>query len=1132
MIGMPLEFQVLGPLEVRSEGVALSTGGMRQRALLALLLLSANRVVARDRLIEELSRDRRGPMSDHALRVQISRLRRALSADEGRLVARAPGYVLRVEPGELDLHDFERLATDGRQALQHGDRQRAAELLREAESLWRGRPLADLEFEPSARLEIERLEELRLSVVELRIDAELALGRHAALVGELESFVAHHPLRELGREQLMLALYRSGRQIEALDHYRAARAKIAEELGLHPSSRLRELEQSILRQDAALELPATTGTAVVERAPEPDSVPCPPPRDPTATFRRASRWRRWLFASVAAIIAGVAAVASGTLGGDGTIEPVNGDGVVGVSAHTGKPLAFVALDAPPTHIVPGFGSLWMTQYDAGTVSEVDPHGPTVRQTLRVGDGPSGLAVAAGDIWIANSLDGTVSRIDAETRTVVQTIAVGIQPSAVAASDDAVWVTNRVDGTVSRLDAVNGRVTARVRVGRGPNALAVDGDSLWVANQDAGTVSRVNTHGEQVVQTVHVGDAPAAIVVVPSGVWVADSLDSTVSRIDPARGVVTSTIAVRGTPDGIMSAAGSIWVTGEDGGVLARIDPARGAVIARSRVGARTGPVVFAAGKLWVGTKAGGPPHRGGTLTVLDAFASTQSIDPATGTGTPLQTGLTNDGLVTLNHVAGPAGAQVVPDLAIAVPRPSEDGRTYVFRLRPGIRYSTGQTVRPTDVRRSFERIFELRAPPAVYYEPIVGARACLARRPCDLSAGIVANDRDGTVTFHLTEPSPEFLYLLTHISATVLPASTPSREAHAPLPATGPYRISSYRPGHEIRFIRNPYFRLWSPSAQPIGFPDRIVVRQGVAPSDAATLIERGRADLMTNFSAAPPGHRDLLRTRFPRQLRVHVGLATTFEHLNTRAPPFDDLRVRRALNYGIDRDRLVQILGGPGSAQPTCQILPPQMPGYRRYCPYTRDPRADGRWSGPDIRRARQLVAASGTAGMRVGVWAFDAPVAFGREGGRYITSVLRRLGYRATLHMQQWDRSLHYTMDSRNRAQVIAADRGAAWPSASNFIGGLSCSFFTPKSPTNVNGSEFCDPAIDRQIFRAMALQPRDPARAYALWAHLDRELTDRAVWLPLVTPKTTDVISKRVGNYQYHPTMGVFVDQLWVR
>jgi peptide/nickel transport system substrate-binding protein len=264
----------------------------------------------------------------------------------------------------------------------------------------------------------------------------------------------------------------------------------------------------------------------------------------------------------------------------------------------------------------------------------------------------------------------------------------------------------------------------------------------------------------------------------------------------------------------------------------------------------------------------------------------------------------------------------------------------------------------------------------------------------------------------------------------------------------------------------------------------------------------------------------------------VHVaGTTTIFDFLNTRAPPFDDVRVRRALNYAIDRHRVVALLGGQRNAQPACQILPPQLPGFERYCPYTRRPRADGRWTGPDLGRARRLVAASGTAGMRVRVWGATGQ-AEDRVHGRYVVSVLRRLGFRATLHLLSPTRFLNYTNNSRNRAQVIAGTWGAAWPSASNFIARLGCRFFAADSPTSANASEFCDPAIDRLTDRAMALQPRDPIAGHALWARLDRELTDRAIWLPLATPKTTDIISGRVHNYTLHPVWGALVDQLWVR
>lgn len=251
-----LEFRILGPLAVRADGAPVAIGGPKQRALLALLLLSANRVVARERLIGELFAEQSVNSADHALRNQVSRLRKALSpaADEPRLVARAPGYLLRVEPGELDLERFERLVSAGREALATGGAAEAAESFRAAERLWEGRPLADLELEPFARVEVERLEEMRLAAVEERIDAELALGRQLALVAEIEALSAEHPYRERFRAQLMLALYRSGRQAEGLEVYRRTRALLNDELGLEPGVELQELERAILVQDPVLNM--------------------------------------------------------------------------------------------------------------------------------------------------------------------------------------------------------------------------------------------------------------------------------------------------------------------------------------------------------------------------------------------------------------------------------------------------------------------------------------------------------------------------------------------------------------------------------------------------------------------------------------------------------------------------------------------------------------------------------------------------------------------------------------------------------------------------------------------------------------------------------------------------------------
>lgn len=250
-----LEFRILGPLTITVDGSPVPIGGPKQRALLAMLLLSANRVVSREQLVAELFPEQSVNAADHALRNHVSRLRKVLAlaaADEPRLVARPPGYLLRVEPGELDFEHFERLVAAGRESLASRDAAAAAESLRAAERLWQGRPLADLELEPFARVEVDRLEELRLAAVEQRIDAELAAGRELALVPELEALSAEHPYRERFQAQLMLALYRSGRQTEGLEVYRRTRTLFADELGLDPGTELQALERAILVQDPAL----------------------------------------------------------------------------------------------------------------------------------------------------------------------------------------------------------------------------------------------------------------------------------------------------------------------------------------------------------------------------------------------------------------------------------------------------------------------------------------------------------------------------------------------------------------------------------------------------------------------------------------------------------------------------------------------------------------------------------------------------------------------------------------------------------------------------------------------------------------------------------------------------------------
>jgi peptide/nickel transport system substrate-binding protein len=489
--------------------------------------------------------------------------------------------------------------------------------------------------------------------------------------------------------------------------------------------------------------------------------------------------------------------------------------------------------------------------------------------------------------------------------------------------------------------------------------------------------------------------------------------------------------------------------------------------------------------------------------------------------------MTNDGLVAFNEVSGLAGAQLVPDLAVSLPTPTDGNRTYTFRLRSGIRYSNGRRVRASDVRATFERYFEVSEFPSAYYDHIVGAARC--KRPskhCDLASGIVVNDAAQTVTFHLTAADPDFLYALALPGAYVLPAGTsPHETGTRPLPATGPYVIAGYRPEHVLRFIRNRYFHEWSRAAQPDGYPDRIVFQFAKTPDEAVNAIIGGRADAFGSIGGVPS--RSLLNaieTRHASQVQW-----TSFERifalfLNTRLAPFDRLGVRKALNYAADRAAAVRVAGGPDVADASCQILPPNFPSYRPYCPYSAGTAADGGWKKPDLAKARALVAASGTRGMKVTFW--SGPLAEGYDV--YAVKLLRSLGYRATIKALSPTKYTSYA-----GAQIGFLGWTSDYPAPSGFfVPLLTCSSYLPGSADNANFAGFCDPHIDRAIKHAQIEQTANPEAAGRLWQRVDRETVDQAPWVPLSSPNILNVLSKRVGNFQFSPMWSMLIDQLWVR
>ena len=783
----------------------------------------------------------------------------------------------------------------------------------------------------------------------------------------------------------------------------------------------------------------------------------------------------------------------------------------------------------PSRLAVSGRALWVTNADGHTVSRVDRYDGAVRQTVDVGHGPAGVAVAGGAAWVANSRDGTVSRVDEDTNKAVETIGVGADPTSVAAGAGAVWVANAGEQSISRIDPRTGAAT-KLAVDAEPTDLAVGAGGVWVTSSRSGTVSQVDPRSGRVLLTARAGSGASGIAFVDGAVWVANSLDGTVSRIDPATGRGEATIQVGNGPDAIVAVPGGVWVAEQFGGRVVRIDAATNEVDKRIPLGHRPTGLAVADGALWVGARASGAEHRGGSLRVLASSHVFDVLDPALAysPGSVAIAALTGDGLTAFQHAPGRDGTQVVPDLAVTLPQPRDGGRTYRFVLRSGIHYSTGGVVRARDVRPSFERLWKIRpfagftSPGRGVFNTIVGAPQCDREpRACDLSRGIVTEPgEDAVVTFRLSSPDPDFLYKLAFNFAFVLPASTPPRAADArPVPATGPYMVADYTYRRHILLTRNPRFREWSQAARPDGYPDRIDVRLGVPLSRQVDAVLDGHADAVLN-GVDPARARELV-TQHAVQTHVEPQPTTVAVTLNTRTPPFDDVRVRRALSYAVDRNVVVRAVGGGAVARATCQILPPNVPGYVRTCPY----------GAPDLHTARRLVAASGTRGMLVTVRTLPL---FGGSA-RVVVALLNRLGYRAGLKVvPRANAYFHQLSDSRVRAQAGIAGWVSDYPAPSNFFfEPLSCASFTPASTiNNLNIAEFCDPAIDARMRAAARTQPPNSARANHRWARVDRALVEAAPWVPLYNPNSVELVSRRVGGFRFSPVYGTLLDQLWVR
>ncbi len=600
-----MEFRILGPLEVAAKGKLVALGPPKQRAVLAVLLLHANAVVSSERLIEEVWGEKAPPTASKLVQVYVSQLRRALEAagDAAILRTRPPGYVMELPPDQLDATRFTELVTRARIEAKAGLIEDALSTYTDALELWRGPMLADITLESQAWTEVERTAELRLAAVAERIDCELSLGHHARLIGELEALTADQPLHERFWAQLMLALYRSGRQSEALGAYHQARVALREQVGLAPGPELQRLERAILTQDPGLEPTTPLRQSSVRAAP---AVSAEPVRG-LHLSRLAGR--RLAVAAIAPALVAAGVIATVLIDGsssDRTVSVVVASDSIAVVDETKNALVDeIPLRTRPAAIAFGAGSLWVAARDDETLLQIDPNTHDVIRTTGLGAEPTSIAVGEGSVWVLCGPARRLFQFDASTGVLVRKLAVegklprrpkrglnipplgvaNTEPFDVVAGGGAAWIafanaigriddrTHRLEhtwvaggplsfgtassrlagavwrfsarGALVRIDASTRKVKQAIplpRVGTdaGISGVVATGDAVWAIRWTDDTAWMIDTRLGRVTAVIPLGHAPIDIAVDRNAVWTANE-DGTLSRVNAKSGTLVRTI---------------------------------------------------------------------------------------------------------------------------------------------------------------------------------------------------------------------------------------------------------------------------------------------------------------------------------------------------------------------------------------------------------------------------------------------------------------------------------------------------------------------------------------------------------------------------------------------------------------
>jgi YVTN family beta-propeller protein len=1101
-------FRILGRLETTVDGRQVEFASPRERALLGVLLLHPGEVVSIDALIDGVWGETPPRTARHMVHEYVSRLRLGLGG-AALISTRAPGYVVERDACELDVTSFTELVATGRSAFEARRHSQALRSFDEALSLWRGDVLCDLILEGDARAAGARLEDQRRAVQSERVEVALALGRHHQLIPDLKRAVAAEPLDEQLRGQLMLALYRDGRQADALARYREGRRTLVEQVGIEPGAELRALEQAILRHDPALAPPLTSETFAENGGAPADSPP------------RAPRRRTGLAAAGAVVlIAGVATIAAvAARHAPHTAAPIRGDAIAVVDAAHARLVGSVTLGSPPGAIAYGAGSVWVSVPDSRSVARISPGSRRVTASIPLGVAAQSLAVAGSALWAVGSGSTdpylTLERINPTFGSVSRArrlpVVVMGDTGSLSGRGKTLLVAPRT-GLLTRVDARSGRTLGQLDPNAAASAAVLGFGSSWLAYLEANLVVRVDSSGA--ITQIPVGRGPSAIAVGKRSVWVANALDGTVKSIDPATSAVITTIPVGSTPTAIATAGDSVWVASGGDGTVVRIDERSTKVTANVEIGGSPRALAVGGGKVWASVQTPAPAQPSGGTAVVGVPSYVTSLDPAVRFDVGSQVVYaTCASLLNYPDEPGAGGLRLVPDAARALPTVSKDGRSYTFKIRPGMRFSppsnqpvTAQTFKHTIERSSDPR---MTGPPGqIFLRDVVGAPAYMAGKARHIAGIEAQGDR---LTIHLTARAPDLPARLAITLFCAVPTDTPNRPVSGAIPSAGPYYVASATAGRSFVLLRNPNYHGNRPRRL-----QRIEIIVGalhpVAQIEASQLdyviggvppMEDARLERLYGAHSAP-GRRG--RQRF----FVNRTLSVDYLDLNARRPLFASARMRRAASYAVDRNGLAETGGTFSTAAAPAQMrLPPGMPGFRDHHVYP---------LVPDLASARRL-AGSGH---------HDAELYCILEGGspqaaQIVKNNLAAIGIDVHVHCMPGD-EFYTRMFRPNEPWDIAIDGyGANYNDPGEFLNGLA-------TDDEFNFTHYHNPGLSQRIRAASRLSGIPRAQAYA---KIDLALTrDTVPWINFANIIQQDFFSARIGCQLYQPIAGMDLGALCIR